>query len=486
MRRGCRVCFVQLPHSCPGGMREPSVFPVGIASLAAVLRPLGHEVKVLDGWADPSLPERMPALIRNMEPTVVGISALTTQFAQVKRLTAAIKSAMPVPIVLGGAGPTLSPEVFLAGTSADYCVIGEGEVTLPDLLEKMEAPDEVPGIAYKAREGQIAINRPRPYLADLDSLPFPEYGVFDMEPYLRSTKVKHRQERAHTVITGRGCPYDCGFCSRHFTGARYRSSEHVLAEVDYLERKLGKAQVAFSDELLLLPRRRAEAIADGLRSRRLIWNCQGRVNLVDRELLAHLWVSGCRTIGYGIESGSNRILRRMDKRITSTQIREALTETLRQGFTILIQLIFGYPGEDDESLSETRALFADLQLPAFFSILTPLPGSPVYQEARGRGLIPDEAAYFSRLDHGYLADGRVVVNMTEWSDTEFHQRKARLEAEINEIAAGGAYQRSRSLRHPTLYARRFGAGAWARMAARAGIDRLVEATTSALGRGRPT
>ncbi len=459
-----RVCFVQLPHDSSlegGAYRPPSVFPVGVASLSAALRARGHEVSVVDCWAYPDHFNDLVERVRRCRPDLIGISSLSTQYWYAKR-AASVLAPLGVPMIFGGAGPTLSPRLFLEHTPAHFVVVGEGEETLPDVLANLDAPDAVLGIAFKRGDGEIVLNAARPYVQSLDSLPLPDYSVFDMRPYLRATTVKGRREVAHTVITSRGCPYTCGFCSLTFRGARYRSAESVLAEIDALERAYGPAQVKFSDELLLVPRRRAEDIAEGLARRRKQWSAQGRINIVDRSLLAYLKRSGCKTIGYGIESGSDRILKAMNKRTSAAQIRDAVHWTVAEGLDILIQLIFGYPGEDEDSLRETEALLTELQIPAAFSVMTPLPGSPVYDDARARGLIADEDAYLDSIREGYLGHRRVALNFTSWSDDEFHDKKAAIERRINRAAGDGLYQRRRSLRHPRLYIPRYGVGAWVR------------------------
>jgi anaerobic magnesium-protoporphyrin IX monomethyl ester cyclase len=294
MERKKRICLIQLPHYVPSPnskktFRLPAIFPVGVASLAAVLKRRGYEVRVVDCWAYPDRYQNLGSLVAETEPDVVGVSSLSTQYYYAKRGVPAIKKAVGVPVILGGAGPTLSPELFLKNSQADYCVIGEGEITLLELLENLNNPEGIKGIAYKDRDGSVIVTESRPYISSLDSLPFPDYSVFDMRSYLASVKVKKRYERAHTIITSRGCPYQCAFCSRTFRGVRYRSSEHVLGEIDFLRQRFGKAGIKFSDELFMLPRSRVEEIATGLAQRNVVWNCQSRIDLVDKDLLALLW-----------------------------------------------------------------------------------------------------------------------------------------------------------------------------------------------------
>jgi radical SAM superfamily enzyme YgiQ (UPF0313 family) len=169
----------------------------------------------------------------------------------------------------------------------------------------------------------------------------------------------------------------------------------------------------------------------------------------------------------------------MKKGITRDQIRQTLEWTLSQGFNILLQLIFGFPGEDEESLAETRNLLQELQLPASFAVMTPLPGSSVYEEVRAQGLIPDEDVYFDNLREGYINRRKVLLNLTNWSDEEFHTRKRELETAINQAASDGPYVKSNNPRYPSLFIKRYGFRPWVEEFIRKGatkLQRLIAST----------
>lgn len=434
------VALIQLPHFYGEGYsRPPASYPLGLGYISSVLRQDGIEHEGIDLWGRQLTPEQAMAEVDFGPFDVLGVSAYSTQYRYLKQFTLALKDRYPdKPIVCGGPGATFSAETILTRTGVDFCVMREGEVTFPDLLRNIDSPGDVAGIAF-VDVGGVHCNEPRPAIRDLDALPFPNRELFDLEAVSAaanaeraegdSPELKEHPRRTADVIAGRGCPYDCTFCSKTFTGCRLRSVDGLMAEVEMLRERYRIDHLQFNDELVLVNRKRTLELCSRLRSTGLTWTCQGRINQVDREILTAMKKAGCVEIGYGVESISQSILDRMKKRLDASTIVPTIELTRESGITPIIQYMYGYPGENDETIEATVRFFDRIDHTFMGSTTTPIPGSPLYDEALARGLLGDEEDYLMRLDSGYNLQGS-MVNMTDFTDEEFVARKRNLQIRI--------------------------------------------------------
>lgn len=410
-------------------------FPLGIGYIAAVLRQVGHIVHTWDIHAENLLWTEVTEKIKTFDFDIIGISAISSQYLYVKRLSSLIKETHSVPVIVGGALATYSAKLVLERCSVDYCVIGEGELTVVDLLKNLNNPQNVKGIAYKNQSGMPVFTEPRPYISDLGTLLLPAYDLFDMDYYVTSsTKMAAKQLDGETafkrlrnlrtgyVVTGRGCPYRCRFCSRNYRGVRVRPLGHIMEEIEFLKEKYGVQYIHFGDELLTLNKKRTLELCEEMKRVGLLWDCQSRVNIVDEEMLSAMKKSGCVTIGFGIESGSQRLLDAMKKQITVEQIERAMRTAMKLEIDIKVQLMFGFPGENMESLQETIDLFKRLGHPGRrMTFFTVLPGTDVYDRCIADGTIPNEDAYLCELAEGG-GWGRVLLNFTAFKNEEIQSR----------------------------------------------------------------
>jgi anaerobic magnesium-protoporphyrin IX monomethyl ester cyclase len=428
-----KVLLIQPPHAG----REPSLFPLGLGYIARALQDIGCEVTVFDIHAHNYTREEVAEKIGRLSYDVTGISAFSTQYAYVKWLTAELKKSHQGKIIMGGPLPTYNPAMVLEKTLADICVISEGDLTVKSLIENIDKPEKVAGIYYR-QNGRIISNPPRDYVKDLDSIPFPPYDIFPMDIYFRHTGLFGMLTRKTiNIVTSRGCPYRCNFCSRTFGGVRLRSIDNVIAEIRHLKERFGVDSVYFNDELLVVSKNRAQELCDKIKSLGILWGCQGRSNIVDLELLKWMKSAGCVSVGYGVESGSQKILDNMNKHATVVENEKAITNTLKAGLMPVVQMIYGYPGEDKNTIRETVDFFNRVHYSpptpdgkANLNLIAPLPGSPLYEESLQNGLIRDEDAYLSVIEMGYNPGSPVMVNFTEFSNAELLDLKARTEREI--------------------------------------------------------
>lgn len=431
-----RIALIQLPHFYGHEMsRAPENYPLGLGYVSAYL--LRHDVAQdgIDLWGRGLSVAEALDTVPFGDYDVLGISAYATQYRYLLELTRGIKERWPdVHVTSGGPGPTFSAETILRHTGVDTCVIGEGEVTALELFERLDARDSVDGIAF-LRDGDVVRTSPRAYVRDLDSLPLPNRELFDFEAYVTTAnKVRaesdHPELRDHPrrtgdIIAGRGCPYTCTFCSKTFSGCRLRGIDAIVDEIRLLQERWGIDHLQFNDELVVTSKRRILALCERLAGMGVTWSCQGRVDQVDREILEAMKAAGCVDIGYGVESASQSILDAMDKRISAGDIVPVIKMTREIGIHPVVQYMYGYPGENDETIRETERFFDAIDHPYVGFTTTPIPGSPLYETVKAKGILGAEHDYLLRLDSGYnLAGG--MVNLTGFSDAEFLAKKRTL------------------------------------------------------------
>jgi len=433
-----KVLLIQPPHIGDRVARPPTFLPSGLGYIASVLRENGFDVSLLDIWGGGLSLNMVTDYIKRNEFDVFGITAFSTQWNYVEQLVGAIRALSSGRIVLGGPLATFSQEEVFSVLDVDVCVMSEGERTIVDYLSVLREDgnlENVKGITWRS-QGTVIVNEPQEYIKDLDSLPLPAYDLFDMDSYLANCSVYSKYQKyndlpALNVFNGRGCPYNCNFCSRTMHGARYRSVDSVIDEIKYLMDRFGIRGVFFNDEMVVSPRRRTFELCEKIAPLGLKWNCQGRSNLVDEELLRAMKNAGCVSIGFGVESGSQRLLDAMNKKQKVEQIIKAINTTVKVGMEPVPQWMFGYPGEDDQTIAETIRTCSRFDFPMNpIFICTPLPGTKLYRDAVRSGKIKDRVKFHQELSDGYSADAKILVNFTQWSDEVFLKKKDELELSV--------------------------------------------------------
>jgi len=394
---------VMNPVTLEPDMLAPKTWvPLGIASLTAALRATGFDAHMRDlhdaGW------EEVARILAESGADVVGISCFTFGRVNALRTAALVRRILPAAtVVAGGPHATFFPDQVLACGNVDIVVAGEGEATMVELaavLERGADLDEVPGIVF--RKGQdIVTTPPRSRTENLDAFPFPSYGTFDLAQYKSPEIPRCYQSLPGThVITSRGCPFTCRFCSVHrfFNGKwAFRSPGNVVDELEVLINDFGVRHVYFSDDLFSLRPERAIGICKEILDRKLelVWMAETRVDCVDGEMLRWMRRAGCYRVYYGVESGSPAILRAINKGFTVRQVAAAFDLTHKAGIEPCCFLMVGNPGETPQTISETVTLMHAIRpatMPTI-GITTILPGTELYDLSKRQGLIDD--AYWS-------------------------------------------------------------------------------------------
>jgi len=415
------------------------VFPFGLGYVAGSLRERGHTVDVWDIHAQlitfKQAEADMPAILAKGY-THIGITGIVNQYLYIKKLVEIMRPHTDALITVGGPLATYSYDLLLRETQVDLCVLGSGEYTYGDVVSGRNWR-ETRGLAFLNDEKNVVALPGGKFPRDLDSLSAPAYDLFDVEFYLKKNRLMtlvhpwYRNRKIAALVTARGCPYKCTFCSKSIRKVALHGIDYVIDQIRFFMKEYGVDAIIFEDELLVLSKERTLDFCKEIGKLNIIWNAQARVNLVDREMLLAMKESGCTCIGFGIESGSQRILDAMKKKITVEQIKDVLNICKEIGLAVKVQLIYGYPGEDANTLQETIDLFKELRYPGCrMSIITPLPGSAVYEDAKSDGFIGDsEEDTISEIDfleylslNGGMCQRHFFYNRTAFSDEEFLQR----------------------------------------------------------------
>ena len=388
-----------------GNIRVMGFPPIGIMTLSAVLKRAGHECVMFD-QANPATPnEVIVEEIRRQRPALVGLSFLsTTSYPYAKVLARQIRSVdARVRLAFGGVFATLNASLIKAQCpEVDFVCRGDGEQLILDLLERLEDPEDVAGLTW-GRDGHLVENLNRGLDRNLDQWPFPDRESLALD-FIESMPLDVpavlSMERFTTMQTSRGCPWPCLFCDIPMFNEgkwRSRSPQHVVQEFQHLQ-ALGYGAVCFVDDHFLLQPKRIEAICRGINDAGVTiqWGCEGRVDSVAQHLFPAMAKAHCRTLMFGVESGSQKVLDRLRKEQTLAEVETAVTNAKQAG----IEIVHGFfvVGSPDETVEDLRATFdfaARLRLDTFaFNRLCVYRGTPLWQEYVRRGLVSDERDWY--------------------------------------------------------------------------------------------
>ena len=404
-------------------------FPQGLAYIAAVLKREGHDVTIYsqDQYHYPE--EHLTEYLNKNRFDLVGVSIIAGyyQYRKLLKISDAINKSKNRPLyVLGGHGPAPEPEFFIRKTGADVIVIGEGEITSVELVKAIANKESfagIEGIAYRSGD-EVIINKRRPLIQDLDSIPFPAYEMFSID-YYKLIKMPNatRTDFSMPVLASRGCPFKCTFCYRMDDGYRIRSNGGIIEEIKFLKKDYDITYIFFADELLMNSVERITALCEDMLRENLNvrWCCDGRLNFARPELLKLMKRTGCVFINYGIEAMDDEVLKNMRKALTTDQIIKGIETTLAAGISPGFNIIFGNIGDNKKTLEkgvEFLLKYDDGAQMRTIRPVTPYPGSELYYRAIEKGLLKDCEDFY---ENKHLNSDLVAVNFTDMSDEEFHK-----------------------------------------------------------------
>jgi len=373
--------------------------PIGLAYIAAVLQREGIEVEIIDAPALELTLEETLSKIMESGAEIVGISTLTPTIKRSLRLAEYIKHASPdQTIVLGGPHASIFPiRTMKECPATDIIVRGEGEITTLNLVRALETGknlNQVRGLAIRDKNGEPKLTGQGPFVEDLDSLPFPARDLLPMDKYRTLPNAYRRLPVVH-MLAGRGCPFSCTFCSKAVFGRKHRvrSPQNVLEEIKLVVDRYHAREIAFWDDVFTIRRKWTLEFCRLLREEKIdiLWSCESRVDLVDRELLEEMARAGCWNIFYGVETAYQELLDRIGKGVTVDQVRKAIEITKRAGIEIRASFMFALPGETPEMAEETIRYAIELDPDyAQFNITTPYPGTKLYKTAKQFGELSED------------------------------------------------------------------------------------------------
>jgi radical SAM superfamily enzyme YgiQ (UPF0313 family) len=417
------IVFCEPPYVCWD--RRQTIPGMGMLVLAAVARERGYRVHLDDAKAHGTPIEDVAQRIASLRPDYLGLSATTISVTNAARIASRVKElAQGIVTILGGAHVSAIPERTLdAFPSIDYGVVGEGEVSLFDLLARLESGepiDSVPGLAYR-REGRVHANPRAPYIDDLDSLPPPAWDLLPDFPHrFRPTLFSYPRTPVATLITSRGCPFSCTFCDRSTSGrkGRMHSVEAVVRLCQTLVDR-GVRHINFLDDLFTVRKERVVDLCHAFLDHGFTfsWSCNSHPNLLDAATMRLMRRAGCWQIAYGIESGSQRVLDVVKREVRIPRMRETLRMTRAAGIRTKGFLMLGHPTEGIDSLTETAAFLREVELDICqVTKFTPYPGTPAYPTVHQYGTFVEDWERMNAMNFIFVPNGLTVETLENYFD----------------------------------------------------------------------
>lgn len=379
--KNSRVLLISpFPDSGLTDMKEP---PHGLAYIASALRERGYPVAVIDAKCRGLRTGQVVEEALTRRPDLVGITAMTPDIVWAAKIAAGIKAALPdVLIAVGGPHSTALPEETLREFPAfDVAAFGEGEETMLEIAGRLEsgledALDGIAGIAYR-KDGTVIVNPGREFATDLDAIPFPAWDLFSFP-----------EGSAYPIYATRGCPFKCKFCQRVLGDrVRKRSVENVVKEIEWVLGTFGARGFYFADETFGADRAWTRELLHRMIERGIpsttTWYAQTRADIIEEELLTLMKRAGCDGIAFGVESGSQEILRKTGKRLNLGDVRRAVALAKKLDIRTRSFFILGHPYETLQTIDETIRFAAELNTDfVSFAVMVPYPGTEIWRLAR--------------------------------------------------------------------------------------------------------
>lgn len=437
-----RILFISPPYARIMGLGNCR-FPLSFGNMATVLAQNGHTVGIYDAdfdrnligksanyeftfthqdlipnaLADDSHPiwKEVAQQVADFRPDLVGVSAMTTKYPTASKIAGIIKALNPgIKIVIGGHHPSIFGEQLLRDKNIDFAVIGEGELTMLELVNRHLDPQpdfsNVAGLVYK-QDGKIVTNPPRALIRDLEGLPIANRDLMINEGYVSD----------NNIMTSRGCPFNCHYCGAQIIWqrkVRRRSVSHVMQEIEYLFKRDQNRNISFWDDSFTMGKKYTLEMAEALKHYPgMTFNCITRLDLIDEEIMAALKQAGCTNMLFGIESGSEKMLSLMNKKMTREFILKQIGLLRKYSMYWIGFFIMGYPGETKKDILQTLAFMKELDPPyAEINIFNPLPGTKIWNDLEAEKAVSSSMDFSkhsqSSLNNFFLKD----MNPDEFRD----------------------------------------------------------------------
>jgi len=358
--------------------------PLGILYISAFLNEHKIHNRVFDSTF--SNREALYQEIAEYQPELLAIYTNLMTKVNVLQIIDQVKKFHTCKIVLGGPDVTYNVENYL-NAGADYIIIGEGEVTMLELAETLarkKSVKNIDGLAYYDEKGVMVQARPRTLLKNIDELPIPNRDALDVSQYLKAWK-EHHGLSALNVSTQRGCPYTCKWCSTAVYGQSYRrrSPDHVILELKEIKEKYKPDSIWFVDDVFTVSHKWLSEMADAMDKNNIHipFECISRADRMNAWVIKTLKKMGCFRVWIGAESGSQKVIDAMNRRVTVEKVREMIQETRKQGIEAGTFIMLGYPGETEDDIKETLR-HLKVSNPDYFTITKayPIKGTALYEE----------------------------------------------------------------------------------------------------------
>lgn len=393
------ILLIEAPYSYASAGNEVvgKYFPLGIGYLASYVRQFGYSVKIFQPSVEESYDKELKGIISSFAPSLIGISVMTPSYPRAVEICNMIKEIdKNIVTVLGGHHiSAVGNEVMDQSPNTDFSIMGEGELTLHELLQAHESENPefgvINGLVWR-ENGKVRVNSARELIEDINTLPLPARDLVDMDKYRLHSYIDFGTKSA-TMVTSRGCPYKCAFCSSWLTmGAKYRfrSVESIMAEIRELVAR-GIDHIVFEDDTMALKRNRIEAICDAMieMPNSPTWYCLTRVDTMDYKLAMKFRAAGCKMVNFGIESGSPEILKLIGKKISLDRAVETIAACRKAGLRTQCSFIVGFPIDTDNTMAMTYDIAKKIDPTiAIFFPLTPYPGTRMFDEFLDKSLTP--------------------------------------------------------------------------------------------------
>ena len=380
-------------------------YPLGVGLLATILRQNGHDTLIYDGNAEESAGEKLADWVKSFQPDMIAYSIVTPNYPTAQAQIKVLKNDYPETLfIAGGVHSSFFPEDLL-NDGFDLVCIGEGEARILDIVNAHKTDsgfDHIEGIAYKTKDhisGYI-VKPATPIKTDIQSLPMVDRNVFNLDRYSH-----------HSLMASRGCPYKCNFCCNYTgtilqKGLSLSTACKVLDELKYLEQEFNAKEVFFADDIFLIKKKEILKFCDGYQERELKikWIGQMRADTIDDEIAAAIAKSGCKRIYFGVESGSDAILARVNKKADKQKLLKGINAAKNAGIRVKTGWIFGLPGTLEEQYESIDFMLEMRPHEISVHQLIPFPGTPYYMEPEKHGITILDKKDFKSFCYGGISD----------------------------------------------------------------------------------